>query len=70
MAYGWRKRKHHLASDSSWMQTELKRSGVCCNLHCRLLAVADGNKLVVASELQSMAKQKVFPLQTVSSANS
>lgn len=41
---------------SSSKKSELQTDSVCCNLHCRELAVVDDNKLVVVLESQSMAK--------------
>lgn len=56
-----RYRSAHLESDNSLKQSELLHIGfVCCNLHCRMFAVVDDNKLVVVSESQSMAMQLQF----------
>lgn len=63
----------HLVLGSNSKQSELLHIGfVCCNLHCRMFAVVDDNKLVVVFESQSMAKLQlqVFFRQTTHVNNS
>lgn len=49
--------------DNNSVQSEQRHIGlVCYVLHCRLVAVADDNKVVVGSDLQSSVLQTVFLL--------
>lgn len=60
MAHYYRNAHRH-ATDNNSVRKELQHIGtVCCNLHCRSVAVADGNKLVAVPEWQSMEMQMVF----------